>query len=215
MKKTKILVIDSGSGGRVVERYLKSMNSNLKIKYASDQKNMPYGEKNTEEILRLTDEMIKNAGEHDMLVIACNTISAAFIKTNRDGFNIVDIITPTVHELKHQNLRNLGIISTEYTHKSRIYSSSLKIPSRSSKTLAKLVEDGIKENEEAIRKEIIRLLEPMVKRKIERIILGCTHYELIDYIIRDIYPHLELLYPGKYQAKLTLARIKFKELLEL
>lgn len=214
MNKTKILIIDSGTGGRVVERYLKSMDSSLDIKYVSDHENMPYGEKNTEEILRLTDEMLKKSGDYDMLVIACNTISAAYIKTKRESFNIVNIITPTVQELKHRNLRNLAIISTEYTHKSRIYSKALRIPSRSSKTLAKLVEYGIEENETEIRKEIKRLLEPMVRRGIERIILGCTHYELVDYIIRDMYPHLELLYPGKYQAKLTLTRIKKKELLD-
>ena len=149
-----------------------------------------------------------------MLVIACNTMSAAFILANRLNFKTVDIITPTVNELRSQNLRNLAIISTEYTHKSRLYTQALRIPSRSSKDLAKLIEDGIDKNKMTIEREIIRLLEPMVKRGIERIILGCTHYELVDYMIRDIYPHLELLYPGKYQAKDVLARIRLKEVLD-
>lgn len=214
MKKTKILVIDSGSGGRVVERYLKSMNPSLDISYACDPENMPYGEKNTCEILKLTDEIISKNHGYDILVIACNTMSAAFIRANRLNFKTVDIITPTVNELRSQNLRNLAIISTEYTHKSRIYTQALRIPSRSSKDLAKLIEDGIDKNKMAIEREIIRLLEPMVKRGIERIILGCTHYELVDYMIRDIYPHLELLYPGKYQAKDVLAIIRLKEVLD-
>ena len=208
----KILIIDSGSGGKVVERYLKSWNKDLDIIYDCDIENMPYGAKSREEILRLTKNIIdKHEGEYDILVPACNTMSAALIEGGRLNRRTVDIITPTIHELKRQNLRNLAIISTEYTHKSKLYLRALRIPSRSSKTLAKLIEDGISENELAIRNEIKRLLQPMVTRGIERVVLGCTHYELIDYIIRDIYPHLELLYPGKYQAKQVLRLVDLLE----
>ena len=55
----KILIIDSGSGGKVVERYLKSWNKDLDIIYDCDIENMPYGAKSREEILRLTKNIIE------------------------------------------------------------------------------------------------------------------------------------------------------------
>ncbi|MCI5675607.1 MAG: aspartate/glutamate racemase family protein [Ezakiella sp.] len=205
----RVLVIDSGKGGRVVERYLKSMKPDIDLIYACDEKNMPYGEKSTEEILELTRKMIAPyEDKYDILAVACNTISAAMIRTGKLPYSVVDVILPTIRELRSQNLKKLGIISTEYTYRSGIYSRHLNLIPSYSNTLARLIEDGMDENKEEIIEELKNIISPMIERGMKRLILGCTHYELIDYMIRDLYPHLELLYPGKYQAELVLRRMR-------
>lgn len=201
----RVLVLDSGKGGRVVYKYLESMSPGIDLLYTCDEKNMPYGEKSKDEIIRLTKNMVRPfLGEFSVMAPACNTISSALIQTGKLNRNIVDIITPTVRILRRQNLRHLGVISTSYTHRSGIYTRSLGAYSIASKNLARLVEDG---DLDGVRKELEVIIPPLIKRRVTRLILGCTHYELIDYIIRDMYPHLELLYPGKYQAEAVLRRL--------
>lgn len=201
----KVLVIDSGKGGRVVYKYLKSMDRNIDVIYASDEKNMPYGEKTKFEILYLTRKMVRPyLNDINILAPACNTISTALIQTGNLNKNVVDIIRPTVRILKRQNLRHLGVISTTYTHNSHLYEKYLGAISIPSKTLANLVEFG---DYEGIKKELEVIIPPLIEKRVTRLILGCTHYELIDYIIRDMYPHLELLYPGKYQAEAVIKRL--------
>ncbi|MDO5716310.1 MAG: aspartate/glutamate racemase family protein [Tissierellia bacterium] len=190
-----------------MERYLRSMEPSLEIQYASDEKNMPYGEKSGSEILRLTKQLIgAHKGEYDVLVPACNTMSVALLGAGLTGPRVVDIITPTIRVLSRQHLRNLGVISTYYTHRSRMYSKSLHALSMPSSSLAKLIEEGDKEK---IQVELQAIIEPLKRRRVKRLILGCTHYELVDYMIREMYPHLELLYPGKYQAEAVMRRVQY------
>lgn len=201
----KVLVLDSGKGGKVVYKYLESMSPGIDLIYTSDEKNMPYGERSKGEIVKLTKDMVRPfKGEFAVLAPACNTISTALIETGNLRRNIVDIITPTVKVLRRQNLRHLGVISTSFTHNSGIYSRMLGAISLPSRNLARLVEE---DDLDGVRKELEVLIPPLIKRRVTRLILGCTHYELIDYIIRDMYPHLELLYPGKYQAEAVLKRL--------
>lgn len=198
-------MIDSGKGGRVVERYLRSMTPDLDITYASDAAHMPYGNRSTAEILELIDALIAPyAGTYDILVPACNTMSVAMLSAGRVTPRVVDIIMPTVRAMSKQHHRKIGVISTLYTHRSRIYERSLRAMSCGSESLARLVEE---DRVEEIDEELERMLRPMLARGIRKIVLGCTHYELIDHRIRALHPHLELLYPGKYQAEAVLRRL--------
>ena len=202
----KILVLDSGVGGRVVENYLKHMlDKKHKIKYISDSENVPYGSKSTEEILSLTDKMIAPyKGKYDILVPACNTISCAMIRHKVYDEKTIDIIRPTIKILENQNLKNLAVICTPYTHNSGIYQKKLRCLSLPCANLARYVED---DDYIKIVQEVERITNYLIKRNINRIILGCTHYEKIDYIFRNVAPQLEFLYPGKYQAQYVLKRV--------
>ncbi|RDU63986.1 glutamate racemase [Helicobacter sp. MIT 14-3879] len=199
----KIGVFDSGIGGLSVLKSL--LNSNLfsEIIYYGDTARVPYGNKDKDTIIRFSLEAIDffNKFDIDMLVVACNTVSAYGLVKMQEiaSYDIVGVIEPGVILAKN-NIANLDssilIIATKATIDSNLYASKLNklgyknIISIQTGLFVPLVEEGIFSGE---------LLECAFKyyfKDIEipdAIILGCTHFPLIQNEIKHYFNNKPIL----------------------
>lgn len=134
------------------------------------------------------------------IIIACNTISS-LINIFRDKFNIClyDIISPTCKYLKNNYIKNVGLIATDFTIKSKIYenyckNNDINLSAVSSQNLAFLIEHDFN-NTEKLKEEIINNVEKLEINK--NIILGCTHYPIIIDLFNSIYKEINFINPSQ------------------
>lgn len=206
--KKKIGVLDSGIGGLTTVKALQELLPGEDIVYFGDNKNVPYGNRSKEEIRGLTNNILKflEAKEVKLAALACNTISTVFDEEDSFKFKIIDIVTPTVETIKNSDVDSLGVIATEMTIKSNMYQELLKndayeVIGEASKTLAALIDKGLFDSEE-IRETIKTHMDNIFERStINNLILGCTHYPIVENIFKDFYPQVNYINPGFNQAK--------------
>ncbi|MFI3306955.1 MAG: glutamate racemase [Mycoplasmatota bacterium] len=178
----KIGVFDSGIGGlTVLNEFIKIFPNNHYI-YYGDNLNVPYGEKNKEEILSLSLNIIDFMLDKkvDLIIIACGTISSNVYELIKAKVNIpvFDIITPTINYLKKD--KKYGLIATRATVNSDVFNLS-NIKSVDCPLLAGLIEDNENIKIEKILEEYLSTF-----KDIDYLILGCTHYSLIKNEIKSI-----------------------------
>ena len=175
----RIGVFDSGLGGvNVLSNLIKKYPNNEYI-YFGDTKNLPYGDKTKEELLKLSSEAIdflltKNV---DIIIIACGTISSICYNDIKNKYNIpiYDIISPTINYLKESNYNKIGVIGTNRTIESKIFNINNKdILMKSTPNLVPIIENNlINEKENEINNTISCF------KDYDILVLGCTHYPLI------------------------------------
>lgn len=176
----RIGVFDSGVGGLTVLNKLVSKYPNNHYIYYGDTKNIPYGNKTIDELKILSSNIIEFLinKKVDMIVIACGTISSnlsSYLK-NKYDIKIIDIITPVINYLKNNDFDKIGVIATDNTINSKIFSKNLNkdIKEVACTNFVPLIE---KNNID----EIDYYLETYLKNLKDRdiIVLGCTHYPII------------------------------------
>ncbi len=210
-RKGAIGVIDSGVGGLTVAKEIAKNMPNESIIYLGDSKNCPYGNKTKEEILALTLKMINFLKENGVkcVAIACNTIST-LVEDIRPHFDmpIVSIVECASGEVAAKKLKNIGLIATCFTVNSGAYNRLIneklpdcKVTGRGSVNLANLVDRG-DFNRHDINEEIKLCVDEIkAKEDIEALILGCTHYPIVEDNFKECYPELELINPAVAQMR--------------
>lgn len=179
----KIGVFDSGIGGLTVLKKLIEKNPYSEYIYYGDTKNIPFGNKSIEELKTIASNIIEFliGNDVDIIVIACGTISSnltEYLKSKYD-IPIYDIISGLVDYINNSEYKNIGILCTNQTKKSRIFETKInkKVNVVSCNHLASLIENN--QNVDLyIQKKLSKLNNNDV------IILGCTHYPLVIDIIR-------------------------------
>lgn len=195
MNKKAIGIFDSGVGGLTVFEEIRKELANENVIYLGDTKNFPYGNKTKEEIIEFatknTEMLIKMGAK--IIVIACGTATSQAIYVLKQKFSIpiIGIIEPTVEYIKEQNYKDVGVIATEGTIRSGAWEQKLKekIPdinviNKACPMLATIAEEGKAKSEEG-RRVIKEYMKPFKDKKIDKIILGCTHYPIYEEIIRE------------------------------
>lgn len=189
--------IDSGVGGlTVVKEALKQL-PNENILYVGDTARCPYGPRPAEQVIEFTWEMTNHLVEQNikMLVIACNTATAVALEEIKAALPIpvIGVILPgTRAAVKQTRNKQVGIIGTLGTIKSRAYETALKmkVPELAVTSLAcpkfvSVVESN--EYHSSVAKKIVaQTLAPLVTKKIDTLVLGCTHYPLLRPIIQNV-----------------------------
>lgn len=190
-------IFDSGLGGLTVVKAVNSLLPNEDIVYLGDTARFPYGNKSKSTIekysLEISDFLVsKNV---KMIIIACNTASSLGIETVREKFDIpvLGVIGPGARTAINATKNNkIGVIGTRATINSGSYIRALKlvnekmqIHSIPTPLLVPLAEEGWSKSE-ITRKVGEIYLEPLKKKGIDTMILGCTHYPLIKHIIGEI-----------------------------
>lgn len=190
-------IIDSGVGGLTVAKEVMRQLPNEKIVYLGDTARCPYGPRPSEEVQLFTWQMThfllrKNI---KMLVIACNTATAVVLDQIRDKLSIpvIGVIYPGARAaLKNSRNYNIGVIGTEGTVKSGAYETALKsinrrvqVSSLACPKFVPLVESGEYDGPLA-KKIVIETLQPLYKHKLDTLILGCTHYPLLEPLIKNV-----------------------------
>lgn len=193
-------IFDSGIGGLTVANAIQKVLPNERIIYFGDTAHLPYGDKSPDSIkyysIRIAQFLLQKKCK--LIVIACNTASAQAYETVKDFLsgeveviNVIDPVVQKVHE--DSKLKRVGVIGTKGTIKSDIYAKKIEslsktqqVASMATPLLASMIEEGFFNNK--ISKTIINdyLSKPKLK-KIDALILACTHYPLIRPEVEDYY----------------------------
>ncbi|MGM8213300.1 glutamate racemase [Virgibacillus sp. W0430] len=196
--KEPIGVIDSGVGGLTVAYELIRQLPKENIVYLGDTLRCPYGPRSQQEVQQFTWEMVhfllnKNI---KMLIIACNTATAFTLEQIQKAVSIpvLGVIQPGARAAINVTKNNhVAIIATEGTITSNAYPHVLKninpelqVYSLACPLLVPMVEQGILNGQEAEYIVIKSLAELRKNNLIDTLILGCTHYPIIQHVIKKV-----------------------------
>lgn len=208
-------VFDSGLGGLTVVRELHRQLPGYRLAYFGDTARTPYGGKSKELISQyaLEDARFLVSRGARLIVVACNTASALAMDVLRAELKVPvwEVISPTVAAAVKVADGRIGIIGTRATIGSGAYQHHLEIEAPKAKVFAKacplfvpLVEEGWHRSS-AARAVAKTYLHPLKLRRIDTLILGCTHYPFLRPIIaREIGGGVRLIDP----ARETVAALK-------
>ncbi|MCK5782385.1 MAG: glutamate racemase [Flavobacteriales bacterium] len=193
-------VFDSGIGGLTVAKAIKKSMPNEQIVYFGDTKHLPYGDKSKETLvaysLEITRFMLKQGVK--AIVVACNSASAMAYKEINEiagDIPVYNVIDPIVDYISSLNglANHVGLIATKATVNSNVYYSkiskkkiSIRTSSLATPLLVPMIEEGF--HDDKISNTIIQnyLCDKHLKG-IDTLILGCTHYPLIEDEINEFY----------------------------
>lgn len=197
MNNNPIGVYDSGFGGLSVWRELHRALPRESLIYLGDGKNCPYGTKSEEQIRELAERAVGDLVERGckMVVVACNTATAAAIEYLRDRFSHIPIVglEPAVKPAcAMTRSKVVGVMATERSLAGRKFLSTLERYGQGVEVL-KVVGEGFVEAVEADAEQeprteelVRRAVEPMIERGADVIVLGCTHYPFLGDVIRRV-----------------------------
>lgn len=199
MSDASIGIFDSGVGGLTVARAIIDQLPHESILYVADTARQPYGPKRIAEVRSYALEVMDHLVEHDvkMLVIACNSASAAVLRDARERYDVpvVEVIQPATRRAV-QATRNgkVGVIGTRATIESMAYQDAfaaapdVELVGVAAPRLVEFVERGQTTGRELIA-AVEEYLRPVLDAGCDTLILGCTHYPLltgaISYVAGD------------------------------
>lgn len=191
-------VIDSGVGGMTVARELMRQLPNEELIYVGDTLRCPYGPRPEQEVREFTWQMVNFLlTKHiKMLVIACNTATAFTLEELKKELDIpvIGVIQPGARAaIKSTKNLHIGVIGTEGTISSGAYTDALQhinahihVNSLACPPFVPLVEQGILSGPRA-KHVVSETLQPMKESNhIDTLILGCTHYPLLEDTIQEV-----------------------------
>ncbi|RCW42907.1 glutamate racemase [Halopolyspora algeriensis] len=196
MTDAPIGIFDSGVGGLTVARAIMDQLPGERLRYVGDTAHAPYGPLPIAEVRRhalaVADALVE--GGVKMLVIACNTASAACLRDARERYDVpvVEVVLPAVRRAV-ATTRNgrIGVIGTSATIQSRAYDDAFAAaPEAALSTVAcprfvDFVERGITSG-----RQILGLaqsyLDPLQQADIDTLVLGCTHYPLLTGVLQIV-----------------------------
>lgn len=206
-------VIDSGVGGLTVAKQMMKVLPNETIYYIGDTARCPYGPRDNREVLKFTWQMAKALEKMNikMLVIACNTATAVALDSLQKKLSIpvIGVINAGARAAEKKTKRNeIVVLATKGTIKSGAYEKALLSLSTKAKiiplacpTFVPLVESGEYEGQFAF-DLVAKGLKPLANKKFDTVILGCTHYPIIqDHIERVVGPDVFVLSSAEETAK--------------
>jgi glutamate racemase len=198
MDDRPIGVFDSGFGGLTVARAMIDLLPDEDLVYVGDTGRYPYGPRPLEEVRTFARQvMAMLVGAHDvkMVVIACNTASAAAIDLLRFDYDVpvVGVIDPGVRAaVKASRNQRIGVIGTVGTVRSGAYQravGALRLPVHltcaACPGFVEFVERGDTASEQ-VHVLAERLLAPVIEAEVDTLLLGCTHYPYLARTIADV-----------------------------
>lgn len=191
-------IFDSGAGGLTVLTELVKIMPNERYIYFADTANCPYGSKPAEEIIHLSDRITQFLLSKGckVVVVACNTATAAAIDHLRSSYNIPFIGMEPAIKPASQNTKtkSIGVLATAGTFKGRLYietsrkyAADVNVCYQVGEGLVELVESGKADSTEA-EQLLHRYVDPMVDCNIDHLVLGCTHYPFLKSTLEKILP---------------------------
>lgn len=200
-------IMDSGMGGISVLREVTALMPNENYIFYGDSKNAPYGSRSTEEIYQLTANVVDKLLERGAkaVVIACNTASSAAGKRLREKYPQLPIIAiepalkPAV--IACPNGRVL-VLATEATLRERKFAALMEtwkdraeIIKMPLPGLPEFVERGELDSP-ALREFLLGHFRELGDKKIDGIVLGCTHYPFVRRVISQLFNNEVKIFDG-------------------
>ena len=209
-------IFDSGSGGLSVYRELVKLLPAQRFVYFSDNAHCPYGEKTALYIrrrARFITEFLLDKGA-DIIVVACNTATAAAIGTLRAEYPDVPFVgmEPAVKPAALGTKTGvIGVLATagtlkgsKYLNTRGLYADGVQVVEHVGQGFVELVENGILDGPEA-EATVRASLQPLLDEGADIIVLGCTHYPFLPPVIeRMAGPGVQVIDPAPAVARQTL-----------
>jgi glutamate racemase len=187
-------IFDSGVGGLTVARAILDQLPGERLRYVGDTAHSPYGPLPIAEVRRhalaVADQLVADGVK--LLVLACNTASAACLRDARERYDVpvVEVVLPAVRRaVATTRNRRIGVIGTLGTIRSRAYEDAfaaapdVRVASVACPRFAEFVERGNTSG-----RQVLGLaqsyLEPLQRAEVDTVVLGCTHYPLLTGVLQ-------------------------------
>jgi len=190
-------IFDSGVGGLSVLRALRVQAPNEAIIYFGDQGHVPYGPRPMEQIQSFSEGIVKFLLDQKakIIVVACNTASAAALKYLREKFPAMSFVgmEPAIKPAaEHTTTGVVGVLATPATFQGALYASvverfgaGVELLQSACPGLVQQIEAGDLDGKST--REILEdALIPMLGKNIDTVVLGCTHYPFVIPLIEQI-----------------------------
>ncbi len=218
-RHVRIGIFDSGFGGLHISRFIVKTLPQYDYVYVGDTARAPYGHRSQETIYAYTKQGVEFLFRHGcgIVIIACNTSSSEALRMVQQKYlrmsgakkKILGVLIPAAEDAveKTKNKR-VGVIATEATVASRAFVRELtkldpnvQVFQKACPLLVPLIEAG-KQNSRETKLVLEKYLRPLIRKKIDVLILGCTHYGIVEKEIRSIVgPHIALISEAKIVPK--------------
>ncbi len=202
-------IFDSGLGGLTVLEAVTKRLPDVPFVYLGDNAHTPYGVRDAEDVYQLTKGHVTtlwNSG-CDLVVLACNTASAAALRRMQEdgvpaGKRVLGVFVPLIEALTERNwgdnspprevaVKNVALFATPATVSSRAFQRELAFRAIGVDVEAQAcggVVDAIEEGDLILAEALVRSHVEALKRKMphpEAAVLGCTHYPLMEQVFQD------------------------------
>lgn len=190
-------VFDSGVGGLSVLRAIRAQMPEEHVIFFGDQVHIPYGPRPMEQIREFSETITRFLLEREakIIVVACNTASAAALKYLRETFPDVSFVgmEPAVKPAaEHTQTGKVGVLATPATFQGALYASvverfahGVELFQNTCSGLVQQIEQGNLNGLET-RRILVEALLPMLEKNIDTVVLGCTHYPFVIPLIQQI-----------------------------
>ncbi|MEN8242721.1 MAG: glutamate racemase [Chloroflexota bacterium] len=197
MSQSPIAVFDSGVGGLSVLKAIHQQLPAEHVLYFADQAHVPYGPRTMSEVQQYSESITSHflSQNAKLIVVACNTASAAALHHLREKFPATPFVgmEPAVKPAaEHTQSGVVGVLATPATFQGELYASvverfasDVEIIQDTCSGLVEQIEAGNFSGEQP-RAILTKALTPMLKRGIDTVVLGCTHYPFVIPMIEEI-----------------------------
>ena len=198
----KIGIFDSGLGGLIVTRRIVELLPQYDYVYLGDAERLPYGTRSPEVVFKFTKSAVEFLFRKGckLVIVACNTASALALRRIQREFlprrfpnhKVLGVVAPTLEAVddERHKIKNLGIIGTTGTINSKVYVRELRkrhkelaVFQQATPLLVPMIESRELKYLTPILKDY---LQSLLRRRINGLILGCTHYPLIKAQIKKV-----------------------------
>ena len=189
-------IFDSGIGGLTVLRHIRSLLPHESISYVADRGFIPYGNKTDDFIYarvhNITDFLLKNSAK--AIVVACNTATAAAIHQLRQRFDVPIIgmepgVKPAIQVSRNGNI---GVLATAGTLGSDKFKDLIERHANGAELFIKPCHGWVEHIEAGDLTELETMnmiqttLSPLLERRVDTLVLGCTHYPFLTQQIKAL-----------------------------
>ncbi len=205
-------IFDSGVGGLSVWREVAKLLPNEHLIYLADQAHIPYGPRPLHEVRGFAEGIVRFFAQSGvkLVVVACNTASAAALSHLRETFDIPIVgMEPAVKPATlHTRTGRVGVIATPATFQGEPYARLLARYARGVDVLAQPCPGLVEQVERgdldgpATMALLHRYLDPLVGAGVDQLVLGCTHYPFLREAIEQVVgPDVEIIDPAPAVAR--------------
>lgn len=197
MNNAPIGIFDSGVGGLSVWKAIRKQLPAETLLYVADQKHVPYGPRPLQEIRAFSEEISRFllAQGAKLIVVACNTASAAALAYLRQAFPQIPFVgmEPAVKPAAESTSSGVvGVLATPATFQGALYASvverfasGVRVLQDTCPGLVGQIEQGYLTAPKT-RQILEQALRPMLAQGADTLVMGCTHYPFVIPLIREI-----------------------------
>ena len=205
-------IFDSGIGGLSVWREIARQLPHENTLYFADQIHIPYGPRSLDQIRAFSEAITRYLIGHDakLIVVACNTASAAALKYLRAAFPDIPFVgmEPAVKPAAEQTRTGVvGVLATPATFQGELFASvverfanGVKLINQICPGLVEQVEAGKLNTSDTVAM-LDRFLAPIRAGGADTIVLACTHYPFVIDAIRSLSPNVNVIDPAPAIAR--------------